>query len=159
MDIGLHADGLRFYAQRVAQGAIGVRKAEEEIRVLVGCGAGDYAPIAEQHLELEHGVVHEAVAVRGRLDADARDGAAERDGLQLRHDRGHDAVREAVARQVLVRDHALGVDPAGLRVDREHLVEAAHVEPAPGDGLPIAKQVRCFLRETDRSRAVPKPRG
>ena len=58
-------------------------------------------------------------------------------------------MREALARQVLVRDHALGLDEA--IADREHLVEGAHIEtPARADRA-VAEEVRGFLRERDRS--------
>ena len=127
--------------------------------MLILCSAGDDASIAEQHVELEHRVVHQAVAMRRGFDADAGYRAAERDGLQLRHHRGHQAVHQAFARQVLVADHALGVDPARGRVDLQHLVEAAHVEPPARDAFAVAEEIRRFLGEPDRALPVPKPRG
>ncbi len=125
--------------------------------MLVVRAAGDDAAVAEQDIELERGVVHQAVAVRGRFDADAGERAAERDGLQLRHHRGHDAVHEAFAHQVLVRDHALGVDPA--RADAQHLVELAHVEPAPRAARAVAEKIGGFLGEPDGPAAGSKPPG
>jgi hypothetical protein len=79
--IRLDRYGLRLDAQGVAKRAVGVRETEEQIGVRVVRGAIHDAPVAEQHVELEHGVVHQAVAVRGGLDADAGDRAADGDGL------------------------------------------------------------------------------
>src|SRR2546430_9851841 len=49
------------HAQRVAERAVRVGEAEEEVAVLVVRRAGDDATVAEQHVELEHRVVHQAV--------------------------------------------------------------------------------------------------
>ena len=161
MHVRLHRYRARLHAQRIAERAVGVGKAEKQIGVLVGRGAGDHASVAEDDVELEHRVVHEAIAVRGRLDADAGDGAAERDGLQLRHDRGHHAVGEALAREILVGNHAFGLDSVGA--DREHLVELAHVKPPARRRGAVAEEVGGLLREPDGRRfsapGGPKPRG
>ena len=159
MHVRLH--GARLHAQGVAERAVGVGKAKKQVGVLIRRRAGEHASVAEDDVELEHCVVHQAIAVRGRLDADAGDRAAERDGLQLRHDRGHHAVGEALAREVLVGDHALGVDRVGA--DREHLVEVAHVKPPARRRGAVAEEVGGLLREPDRPRfsalGRPKPRG
>jgi hypothetical protein len=141
MHVGLHGQRLRLHAQRVAERAVGVGKAEEEIRVLVGRGAGDDAPVAQQDVQLEHRVVHEALAVRGGFDADARERAAQRNGLELRHHRGHHALPQAGRDQSLVGHHALGFDPARLRIDREHVAESADVEPAARLRRPVAEEI------------------
>ena len=112
--------------------------------------------VAEQHLDLERRVVHQAVAVRGGLDAHARQRAAQRDGLQLRHHRGHHAAREARVHQVLVGDHALRVDGARGRVHRQHVAERAHVEAPRGAGRAVAEQVGRVLRQPDRAAGAPK---
>jgi len=155
-DERLHGHGFHLDAQGVAERAVGVREAEEKIGMLVVGGAGDDAAVAEQDFDLEHAVVHQAVAMRGRLDADAGDRAAEGDGLQLRHHRRHHAVREAFRYQRLVGDHTFGRHMAFL--DQENFIEVANVEPAARRAGAVAEQIRGVLRQPDRAAAFPKPR-
>ena len=49
--------------------------------------------------------------------------------------------------QRLVGDHALGIDPARRRIDREHLAEIAHVQAPARRAGAVAKEVRRFLGE------------
>jgi hypothetical protein len=127
--------------------------------MLVVRRAVDDASVAEQHFELERAVVHQPVAVRGGLDADARHRAAQRDGLQLRHHRGHDALREARLHQVLVGDHAFRIEGARSRVHRQHVAERAHVQPPRGAGRAVAEQVGRVLRQPDRAACEAKLLG
>ena len=59
--------------ERVAERAVGVGKAEEEVAVLVVRRAADDVPVASQHVERMHRVVDESVPERRGLDADAGD--------------------------------------------------------------------------------------
>ena len=87
-------------AQDVAERAVGVRQRAEQVRVLViGARRHDRAA-GQQHVGLEQAVVHEAVAVAGRLDADADGCAADGDVLQLGRDQRQEAVRQAVRTMV-----------------------------------------------------------
>jgi hypothetical protein len=81
------------------------------------------------------------MAVRRGLDADARDRAAEGNGLQLRHHCGHHALPQASRGERLVGDHALGLDPARLRIDAQDVVKGADVEATPGSAGAIAEEV------------------
>ena len=54
--------------------------------------AGVYVIHERDAPELVDGVEEAAVLERHRLDGAARDGAADGDALELRHDRGHEAV-------------------------------------------------------------------
>ena len=101
-------------------------------------------------------VVHEAVAIARRLDADADRRAADGDVLELgRHER-QKAVRQAVPHDGLVGGEALDFDRARRRVEREHVVELAERQaPRGGAARLVAEQVRDRrLLEPQRPRAA-----
>jgi hypothetical protein len=118
--------------------------------MLVVGGAADDASVARQHVQLDGGVVHEAVAERRRLDAHARDRAAGRDRLELRHHGRDVAVRERGVGERLVRHHAFRLDERSSRVDAQHLVEAGNVDARSTPRGAIAEQVRRALGQPDR---------
>jgi len=60
--VGLHRHGARGDLERVAERAVGVRKPEEKVAVLVLRRAGDDSAVGEQHVEREQRVVHESIA-------------------------------------------------------------------------------------------------
>ncbi len=63
-------------------------------------------------------------------------------------------MRQTGVDQTLVGDHALGLHPAGGGIDRQHLVEAAHVQAAFGQLSPIAEQVGGVLGQPEGGGAV-----
>ena len=156
---GLHRHGARRDLEGVAERAVGVRKAEEEVAVLVLRRAADDAAVGEQHVEREQCVMHEPVAKRGRLDADARRGAPQRDRFQLRDHAGHDAVLQRRVHQIGVGRHALGRDARARGVDFHHLVEAREIDARARLPLAVAKQVGRALCETDPARAARAQAG
>ena len=143
--------------QRVAEGAVGIREAEEQVAMLVVGRADHDLAARQQHLDLVQGVVHQAVPERRGLDADPRRRAADGDGLELGHHRRHAAARQGPCDQVLVGRHALDVDPPGLRIRVDHVVQAAQVEPALAVVAAVAKQVGCALAQRDRRRRPARP--
>ena len=87
-DVALHRHRAGGQAQGVAQGAVRIGKAEEKIAMLVVRRAGHDAPVADQHVHPGDGLVHQTILERRGLDADPRHRAAERNRLELGHDRG-----------------------------------------------------------------------
>ena len=115
----------------VAEAAVGVRERVEE---RVARPAGDELAAAGEDVHLQDRLVRQAVAERRRLDAEARDRAAEGDGAQLRHDVRDEPVRQGGVDEVLVGAHALHVGGAALDVHGDDAVEAGDVETGdPGD--------------------------
>ena len=127
--------------------------------MLVVGGAGDDAPVAREHVHRDDRVVDEPVAKRRRLDADARDGAAERNRLQLRHDRGHRAGRERGIGEVDERGHALGLDPLRLGIHAQHAVEMREIDARRTPACAIAEEIGRPLGEPDGRAARIAGRG
>ena len=104
--------------------------------------------------------MRQPVAERRGLDAQPDDGAAERDGLELRDDQRHQPVRQRGRDEVLVGGHAADVGGAALGVDVQHAVEAVDLEPAGAVAEP--EEVRGPLLQPDRGvagdRREPGPR-
>ena len=89
------------------------------------------------------------MAERRGLDAHAGHRTAQRDRLQLRHDRGHHPVRERRVGEIDVAHHSLGFDESGGGVDRKHVIEALEIDRRPRTCLAVAEKVRRFLGESD----------
>ena len=113
----------------VAERAVGVGEPVEEVGVLALRSGGDDLARPGEDVHLQHRLVGQTAAERRRLDAEPGDGAAQGDGLELGHHERREAVRQGRLDEVLVGAHALHVSGAGLRVDRDHLVEQGDVEP------------------------------
>jgi hypothetical protein len=143
--------------ERVAERPVRIRKAVEEVAVLVVGRADDDATVACQHVQRNDGIVDEALAERRRLDAHAGDRAAQRDRFQLRHHGRHCALRQRRVDQVGVADHALGLDDAGRRIDPDHLVEMGEVDRVPASRRAVAKEIRRRLRNPDARPAACGP--
>ena len=140
--------------ERVAQRPVRIRKAVEEVAVLVVGRAGDDPAVAGQHVERDDRVVDETAPERRRLDAHAGDRAAQRNRLQLRHHGRHRPLRERRVDEVDVADHALGLDGARRRVDRDDLIEMGEIDRVPAPRRAVAKQVRRRLGDADAGRAA-----
>ena len=89
---------------------------------------GDHLAGAGEDVHLQHRLVGQPVAERGRLDAQAGDRAAEGDRPQLRHDQRDQPVPQGRVDQVLVGAHPLDVGGAPGRVDGDDAVEPGDVE-------------------------------
>ena len=85
--------------------------------LVVGTRRDDRAA-GQQYIRLAQSVMHEAVAIAGRLDADADRGAADRDVLELRRHERQEAARQAVPHDGLVGRETLDLDRAGRAVER-----------------------------------------
>jgi len=72
--------------------------------------AARHLGVGQQYVEFEQGVMHQAVAKRRRLDSNTGRRTCNRDRLELRHDRRHDAVRQACIDERLVRREAFDVE-------------------------------------------------
>jgi hypothetical protein len=146
--------------QRVAEGAVGVGEAGEQVGVLaVGRGRDDLA-VGGENVHLEHRLVRQPVPERGGLDAEPGHRSAERDRLQLRDHERHEPVRQRGVDQVLVGGHALHVSRACHVVDGDHAGERGRVESAHRFGAAEAEQVRGPLGQPHprarRQRPVPR---
>ena len=143
---------------RVAEGAVGVREAAEQVGVRAVRGHGHQVAGAGEDVELAHRLVRQPAAERRRLDAEAGHRTAERDGAQLRDDERHEPLGQGGRDEVLVRAHALDVRRPGRGVDRDDAVEAGDVQPRAGRRGARAEQVRRLLGQPDgaagRDRAV-----
>ena len=134
----------------VAQRAEGVGERREQVGVLVVGPGGDHLAGAGEDVELEDGVVRQPAAEARRLDAQPGDRAAEGDGAQLRHDQRDQPVRQRRVDEVLVGAHALHVGGPPRDVDRDHAVEARHVQPGCAGGDPRPEQVGRLLGQPHR---------
>ena len=150
LDVRLHRLELDPEPQGVAERAVGVREGAEEVGVLAVGRRDDDLAGAGEDVHLEDRLVGQPVAERRRLDAQPGDRAAEGDRLQLRHDEGHQAVGQGRVDQVLVGRHPLDVGGAGLRVDRDDLVQPRDVEPGAGRVRPGPEEVGGALGQPDR---------
>ena len=137
--------------QRVAQRAVGVGQGAEQVAVLtVGPGDDDLAGTG-QHLDLAHRLVRQAEPERARLDAEPAERAADGDGLELGHDRGHQAVGKRRVDEVLVRRHGLDVGGPRDGVDGQH---ASSPETSrPGAALRSRGRNRLDVRLASRTGA------
>jgi hypothetical protein len=138
-DIFLGREGPRLHAQGVAESAVGVGETEEQIAMLVRRRADHDVAIGQQHLQLLDCVVNQAVLERRSLDAEAGDGATDRDRLQLRDGARQQALGQHRHRQRAVAGHALDVDDPGGAVDVEHAVEGADIDLARRLGRAVAE--------------------
>ena len=111
--------------QDVAQRSVGVRQRIEQIGVLVVGACRDHGPARQEHVGLAEPVVHEAVAIARRLDADADRRTAHGDVLELGRYERQKPVLETVAHDGLVRRETFDLDGAGPRVEVEHVIELA----------------------------------
>ena len=126
---GFCGDRLRPGTQHVPESAVRIGEAVEKIPVRV-VGTSDHRrAVAEQHLQLLDALVHQAVPERGGLDAHARDGAADRDRLELGDHARHDALGEGRIDQRLVGGHSLDIHPPVDGAHREHVMKFANVQP------------------------------
>ena len=123
-------DGLELDAQahRVAEGSVRVREGTEQVGVLAG-RCCEHITGAGEDVHLEHRLVRQSIAERRRLDAEAGDGAAERDGLELRHHEGGEPVGQRRGDEVLVGAHAGHISRARLGIDRDDVRQPRGVEP------------------------------
>ena len=128
MDVGTRGDQpegeLREDAERAERA---VHHLEDE-RVLVVRRAVQPLAGGGQHLIGQAGVVKAAVLERHRLQRAARHRAADRDGLQLRHDDGRQPERQGGVHQVDERHPGLRRARAGVEVDLEDLVEIREID-------------------------------
>ena len=148
-DEGLHRFEFDAQAHRVAERPVRVGEGAEQVGVLAG-RCGDHLARSGEDVELQHGLVRHPVAERRRLDAEPGDRAAERDGLQLRHDEGRQPVRQRRGDEVLVGAHAGDVGRARLGVHRDDVRQPRRVQPGgvgPGAG---PEQVRSGLGQSNR---------
>ena len=161
LDLHELADRLRTHRQLqcVAERAVRIGKAEEQVAVLVVARADDDAAVAGQHFQRDGRVVHQSVPERGRLDPDAGHRAADGDRLQLRHDAGHRPMRERRRRRARRRSSSLRLSTVcGGGVESDDAIEMLEVDSrrrAPGA---VAKQVRRRFGETDPRRRAAGPR-
>jgi hypothetical protein len=91
LDERLHRERARAQPQCVAERSVRIRKAEEEVAVLILGRAGKHPAVPGEDVHLEQRFVHEPMPERRRFDPDPGRGAAERDRLELRDDRRHHA--------------------------------------------------------------------
>ena len=129
-------DGLQLdlESHRIAERPIGIR--ESRNRSVVGRRRGEHLAGAGEDVHLQHRLVRQPVAERRGLDAEPGDGAAEGDGLQLRHHQRRQTVGAGGSDQVLVGAHAGDVGGPGAGVDRDDAgqpcgVKALRTRPAP----------------------------
>jgi hypothetical protein len=146
-----HRQRGRPHAHRIAERAIRIRKAEEEVALLVVRRTDDKLAVRQQHFDLQQRVVHEPVPERRRLDADARGRAPDRDRLQLRHHGRHAPLQQGRRDEILVRRAAFGVHPAGVGIVPQYVMQRSQVDPVARRGPAIAKQVRGRLRQRERA--------
>ena len=136
----------------VAERAVGVGEAVEEVGVLpLGTGGDDLAGAGED-VHLEDRLVGQPAAEGRRLDAQTGHRSPERDGLELGDDERHEAVGQGGVDEPLVGAHALDVRRARDRVDRDDAVETRHVETRGGRGRPGAEEVGRPLGQPHRRR-------
>jgi hypothetical protein len=84
-------------AQRVAEAAVGIGEAEEQVAVIaVRCGPDDLSGTGE-HVHRGDRLVRASVAEAGGLDPETGHRAAEGDGAQLWHAQRHKPVRQVAA--------------------------------------------------------------
>jgi hypothetical protein len=146
-DEGFDGFQLDLEAHRVPKRAIGIREGMEQIRAHVATCRYHVARPGED-VHLQHRFVGQAVAERRRLDAEARYGSAEGDGLQLRHHQWREPVRQGGGDQVLVGTHARHVGGALVRIDGDHAGQPRNVQALGGRLLPGAEQVRRGLGQS-----------
>ena len=135
--------------QRVAERAVGVREAPVQRRVLAVGRRGHDPAVPGQDLHRQDRLMRHAAAQRRGLDAKARDRAAERDGLQLRHDQRHEPVPERGVDQVLVGGHpADDGRPVSGSTQITARTATRRAWPVPGI-VAEPEQVRGGLRQPD----------
>src|SRR5680860_283887 len=143
----------------VAEAPVGVGERVEQI---VTGARGDDLPRPSEHVHLQDRLVREPVAKAGRLDAESGDRTPQGDGAQLRDDQRDHSVRQRDVDQALVGAHALHVGRPTVRIDREHALESADVEPGRTSPLAMPEQVGGSLREphrrAGRDRGVRRPK-
>ena len=148
-DERVHGFELDGEAQRIPQRAVGVGERAEQVLVLAVRASDDDLTVAGEDLRLEDRLVRQAGAERRRLDAQAGDGAAQRDRAQLRDDEGHEAVRKGRRDQVLVGRHALHAGGSRDRVEVDDVVQVGDVESRGVRGA-LAEEVRGPLAQPHR---------
>ncbi len=151
MHAALDRDRAQPHPQRITERAVGIGETEEQVAVFVVWRAGNDFAGGQQHVELEHRVVHQAVPERCGLDADAGHRPADGDGLQLRHHRRHHPQRQRRCHERLVGRQPLDVDPALARAHFDDMAEVAQVQALLGWLGPVAKQVRTALVQAQRA--------
>ena len=119
LHVGRHGLELDLQAHRVAQRTVGIGEEAEEIDVLLARAGKDFAG-AGQDIHLDDGLVRQAVAEARGFHAHAGHRAAQGDGLKLRNDERHEAVRQGGIDQVLVGAHALHIGGAGEGIDLDN---------------------------------------
>jgi hypothetical protein len=129
-DVRLHRLELDAQPQGVAEGAVAVGQAAEQVGVRPVGGHVQELARAGEDVHVEHRLVGRAVAEAAALDAEPDHRAAERDRLELRHDERHQSVGERRVDELLVRRHAEHVGGARHRVDLEDAGEHRDVEAA-----------------------------
>ena len=113
--------------QHVPQGPVRIGDSVEQVREFAFRRAGAQLSVAAQHIHFQDALVDKAVAAGARLDADAGDGPAHGDGLELRDHRRHEAVQEAGVGEVLEGRHALDVGPSLVFIDGNCPIQGARI--------------------------------
>ena len=148
-DKWFHRQRARFQLENITERAIRIGNTEKQVRVLVVGAAVDDVAVRQQHLHAVDGFVRQTVAERGGLDTDTGDSATDSDRLQLRHHHWHALLLEAGIGQSGIGRHAFDFDHLLVAVDRDDLVQRAHIELAAGFRRARTKQVGSTLIEAD----------
>ena len=157
-DEWFHRLELYLQNQRISQGAVGVREAEEEVRVLVVSGRVNDLTGSREDVHRQHGFVRAAIAEARGLDAQSGDGPAKGDGAQLRDAQGDEAVCERGVGQSLVGREPADERRTAVRIYPHHPAERLQVELVR-DGLPGPEKVGCLLAQTHIASAGPQLTG
>ena len=133
LDEGL--DRLEFDLQphRIAERAVGVGEAEEQIGVLVGRSGGDDLTGPGQHVDLQDGFVRQPASERRRLDAEPGHRPAQRDCLELRNDQWRQAVGQC-RRNEVPRRCTCPRPRRSVRSGPPRRLRPGPIRPIPGEG-------------------------
>ena len=72
--------------------------------------------------------MRQAIAEAGGFHAHAGDRTAQSNGLELRYNKGHQAMRKGGIHEVLIGAHALNIGRAGNWIDLNHAAKAGYIE-------------------------------
>ena len=158
LDEWVHWQCFQAQPQGITQGAVGVRKAVKQVLVRVVGRAVQHLARRQQHIEFQHGVMHQACLERGGFNAHPSGSAPYRDGFELRHHGGHHAMRQCVGHQRVVRCEAFHVNPTLAGVDVQHMAKVLQVEPIFVALLAVTKQVGAVFDQAQRCCVLAQPR-
>ena len=120
-----HKSGRRnethFEPERVAEGAIGVGKAEEQIRVLLE-GTANEAAVRQQDFQFLDRLVDQAKPERRGFDPDAADRAANGDGFELRNDGREQTELQSFVDQFRISGHSFDIGDAIFDIDPQNMM-------------------------------------